>query len=414
MNRHVGKLKTNYEIMNYDTECGPVLQRKPLGRTSSTTYTIEYHELQASLGASGVAPAGAVIDLPNVASTSAVVHSPAAAPAPAVIEVQVEVIYPPGLAPAGTVIKPPGVAPAGAVIETPGVAPTVIDSSHVAPTGVAIEEVIDSHGLASTCAVIDSCNVAPAVIDSPSVAPAVITVEVEVIDSCGVAPIGAVADSPAVDSCGVAPVGAVAHSPAAALKSAVIDSHSVAPPGEGIESPGLSPAGAVIETHVLKEIPRTAFQVKSWPAYETSLSSSPMGTIYVAGLGTKIQAFDIEGNQKMQIDSYNMIKGMTCHHANGLDTLVIAMGGRIELRDTVFGGLLDTLNIRGFKASMGICQDSQDSILIGGRIAGQWKVLQCIIKDGKITKGNKEIKIEIPWIYYHSLWQLRISYCYGL
>ncbi len=157
---------------------------------------------------------------------------------------------------------------------------------------------------------------------------------------------------------------------------------------------------AEIEAPAVRGMPITATQIKSWRAVGDLLSSSPNGKIYAANRGGgQIQAFGINGNKKMETNATRTIKGMTCLHADGQDNLVMAMDGKIELRDSVRGNLLDTLNIPGFNPNAGICQDSQDTVLIGGEIGGQPKALQCIIKNGKITQGHKQINIALPAIY---------------
>ncbi len=161
---------------------------------------------------------------------------------------------------------------------------------------------------------------------------------------------------------------------------------------------------AEMEAPAVTGMPITATQVKSWGAAGHLLSSSPSGKIYIVGGhggGRQIQAFDMNGHDidmKMVTNATNAIRGMTCHYAGGQDMLVIAMDEKIELRDGVNGNLLDTLNTPGFKPNRGICQDSLDTVLIGGEIGGQWKVIQCIIKDGKITQSNKKITVPLSFI----------------
>ncbi len=158
--------------------------------------------------------------------------------------------------------------------------------------------------------------------------------------------------------------------------------------------------GVCKEASVVRGMPLTATKLKSWKVVGYPLSSSPSGKIYVSAYRSRqIQAFDINGNKKMEIDATKCIKGITSHHASGQDTLVISMEGMVELRDGATGNLLDRLHIQGFKPNVGICQDSQDTVLIGGEIGGQRKALQCIIKNGKITQGHKQINIDLPAIY---------------
>ncbi len=158
--------------------------------------------------------------------------------------------------------------------------------------------------------------------------------------------------------------------------------------------------GAELGASIMRGNPVMATKIQSWEVTRFLLSSSPTGMIYVARDGGKqIQTFDINGNKKMETNTTtNKIQGMTCHHAAGQDTLVLAMPGKIELRDAVRGNLLDSLDIHGFMPSRGICQDSQETVLIGGKIGQQQKAMQFIIKQGKITKGNKQINIQLPSI----------------
>ena len=154
---------------------------------------------------------------------------------------------------------------------------------------------------------------------------------------------------------------------------------------------GGAPVGADLE------MPVRATEVKSWGAVGHLLSSSPTGKIYV-GYGKQIQGFDIDGNKKVQINTSGNIHGLTCYHDKGADTLVVAMLEKIELRDSVTGIVLDSLSIPGFFPYQGICQDSQHTVIIGGKIQGQSNVIQCMIEHNKIKRTHKEINIPLSCI----------------
>ena len=176
------------------------------------------------------------------------------------------------------------------------------------------------------------------------------------------------------------------------LKTNTIDYHDLE------ASLGGASLEAAMKAPAVRRMPITATQVKSWATGGHLVSSSPSAKIYIPDGGTQIQAFDMNGNKEKKRKTHvtSGIWGMTCHYADGQDTLVIAMEGKIELRDGVRGNLLDTLNIPGFNPYEGICQDSQDTVLIGGEIGGQQQAIQCMIKDRKIAKGNKQINIALP------------------
>ena len=72
--------------------------------------------------------------------------------------------------------------------------------------------------------------------------------------------------------------------------------------------------------------------------------------------------------------------------------------GLTQLRDGRNGSLVDTLSIPGFRTDFGVCQDSPNTVLISGRMGLQRRIMQCNINNNKITKGDKEIGIDIQAI----------------
>ncbi len=180
-------------------------------------------------------------------------------------------------------------------------------------------------------------------------------------------------------------------------KTNVIDYHDLQ---ASLGACGGASVDTEMEAPAVRGMPGTATKVKSWQAGGHLIRSSPNGKIYTASIGgiRQIQTFDMNGIKKMETNATSTIKGMTCHHTGGKDTLIIAMEGMIQLRDGVSGSLLDTLNIPGFKPHEVICQDSQDTVLIGGAIGRQQKAIQCMIKDGKITQSNKQINVPLSFI----------------
>ncbi len=150
----------------------------------------------------------------------------------------------------------------------------------------------------------------------------------------------------------------------------------------------------------IREITMTATEVKSWGAIGHLLTTSPTGNIYVA-YGQKIQAFDVSGNKKAEVKVTGNIHALACYHPNnGVDALIVAMLEKIELRlcigDTIY--VHDTLQIPGFFPYQGICQDSPHTVLIGGKIRGQSKVIQCVIRDENITLGQHQFNIPLSCI----------------
>ena len=146
----------------------------------------------------------------------------------------------------------------------------------------------------------------------------------------------------------------------------------------------------------------TAVKVKSWESKGSHMSSSPTGRIYAASSNT-IQAFDLVGNLLMEkrVTEHYLINhfAMTCLHNNGEDKLVLTYwGGHIELRDGNTGDMVDTLRIPGFKPHSGICQDSPNTVLIAGRVGDQGKLIQCIMINNKLVKGDQEITVNMEYI----------------
>ena len=147
----------------------------------------------------------------------------------------------------------------------------------------------------------------------------------------------------------------------------------------------------------------TATKVKSWNTYGWHLSSSsPTGRIYAYGDYT-IQAFDLDGNLKMEKRvTAGWIRGMTCHYIDGRDMLVLAVDSeRIQLHDGSTGVRLDTLNIHGSNPLKAICQESPGKVLaIISEVRWQPKLIECDIRNNKIIRRNKGIEINIDQTDY--------------
>ena len=147
----------------------------------------------------------------------------------------------------------------------------------------------------------------------------------------------------------------------------------------------------------------TAVNVKLWESKRAchTLSCSRRGMIYTAS-GTEIQAFDLKGVLKMEedvTDDILGIAGMTCCHDNDKDMLVLSLlPDSIQLRDGRNGSLVDAVHIPGFKTWIGMCQHSPNSVLIIGMMEGQRKMIQCNIDNNRITKGDKEMSIDLQII----------------
>ncbi len=130
------------------------------------------------------------------------------------------------------------------------------------------------------------------------------------------------------------------------------------------------------------------------------LCSSPTGLIYTAA-GEKIQAFDLDGNQKMEMDVGYRVCGMICYHNNGVDMLVLKNRTKMELRDGNTCSFLDEVYIPNMNQSGiggGYCQDSPSTVLVGAKMGKDlwgWKLVQCRIDGESITKGNKEIEVSL-------------------
>ncbi len=124
----------------------------------------------------------------------------------------------------------------------------------------------------------------------------------------------------------------------------------------------------------------------------------------------KVNAYDLHGNVKMETTATGYIRGLGCFLDNGTEMIVLTTERRVELegssqaenkinlRDGRTGALLDSLIIPGFSAYSGVCQDSDNTVLVSGEVDKQCKVIQCQIKDGKISKSGKEIVMPIPYI----------------
>ncbi len=149
---------------------------------------------------------------------------------------------------------------------------------------------------------------------------------------------------------------------------------------------------------------------KTWEADGYLLTTSPSGMVYTGERGgTKIQAFDLSGNQKMVNFVPGSLNAMAVISSpwDGRDILVLGSGKDISIAEgwsveSCTGVILDTLSLRGFKTHhSGIFQYSANSVLVSGKQGEKCILLQCIIREGKIILGDKHFVL--PRQDLHSL-----------
>ncbi len=174
------------------------------------------------------------------------------------------------------------------------------------------------------------------------------------------------------------------------------------------------PSVTSLQAAVATGSPVSAYTSKSWQVDGVRCASSRTGIVYVSqDFGdNKVNAYDLHGHMKMETMATGYIRGLGCFLDNSTEMIVLTTerrvelggesakepGNKIELRDGKSGALLDSLVIPGFSSFSGICQDTDNTILVSGEIDKQAKVIQCLIKDGKISKSGKEVVMPIPYI----------------
>ncbi len=144
------------------------------------------------------------------------------------------------------------------------------------------------------------------------------------------------------------------------------------------------------------DMPLCAMLKNTWRTEGDRISCSRTGSIYTTSYFTgKLEAFNMHGSLKMANKLSTGLKGLSCISYNGRYMLVLARNYALEMRCTSSGGLLGILSNPGFHLYNGICQDSPGTVLVSGMEEGQEKLVQYIIGNGQITRGNKEIPVTL-------------------